>query len=108
MGLYDFSGKLSGNLVIVTSKRFRFIPISRGEKMEEKLMERIEVNPDVMLGKPVIAGTRLTLEIILEKLAYGQTETDIIEDYPFLEFADIKAALLFAAKQVSLEEDYVV
>ena len=76
--------------------------------MEEILMKRIEINPDIMLGKPVIAGTRLTVEIILEKLAYGQTEVEIIEDYPFLEHEDIKAALLFAAKQISLEEDYVV
>ena len=50
----------------------------------------------------------MTVDIILEKLAYGQTEAEILEDYPFLESADVKATLLFAAKQLALEEDYVV
>ena len=57
-----------------------------------------------MFGKPVIKGTRLTIEIILEKLAYGESEENIIGEYPFLKRADIKAALLYAAKTVSPEE----
>lgn len=75
--------------------------------MEENLLNRIEINPKIMLGKPVIKGTRLTLEIILEKLAYGQTEEQIIEDYPFLTSEDIKAAILYAARLISLEEEYL-
>ncbi|MBI4680847.1 MAG: DUF433 domain-containing protein [Nitrospirae bacterium] len=69
-----------------------------------RLLNRIETNPNIMFGKPVIKGSRLTIEIILEKLAYGETEDEILKEYPFLEKKDIKAALLFAAKTLSLEE----
>lgn len=72
--------------------------------MEKKLLNRIETNPKIMFGKPVIKGTRLTVEIILEKLAYGETENEILKEYPFLKKGDIKAALLYAAKTISLEE----
>lgn len=72
--------------------------------MKEELLHRIEMNPKIMLGKPVIKGTRLTVELILEKLAYGETEEDILRDYPFLSQQDIKAAILYAAKTLSLEE----
>ncbi|MEW5920429.1 MAG: DUF433 domain-containing protein [Bacillota bacterium] len=76
--------------------------------LKESLLDRVELNSKIMLGKPVIKGTRLPIEIILEKLAYGQTEDQILEDYPFLEKADIKAALLYAARQLALEEEYVI
>lgn len=76
--------------------------------MKESLLDRVELNSKIMLGKPVIKGTRLPIELILEKLAYGQTEDQILEDYPFLEKADIKAALLYAARQLALEEEYVI
>lgn len=72
--------------------------------MDEKLLNRIERNPQIMFGKPVIKGTRLTVEIILEKLAYGETEEEILKEYPFLKKEDIKAALLYAAGTLSLEE----
>jgi len=76
--------------------------------MKEKLLERIEINPQIMMGKPVIKGTRLPVEIILEKLAYGCSEEDILQDYPFLTKEDIRASLLYAAKILSLEEEYVI
>jgi len=44
--------------------------------------ERIEINPAVMPGKPVIRGTRITVELILSKLAEGETENELLEDYP--------------------------
>lgn len=72
--------------------------------MEKKLLNRIETNPKIMFGKPVIKGTRLSVEIIIEKLTYGETEDEILNEYPFLKKDDIKAALLYAAKTVSLEE----
>jgi uncharacterized protein (DUF433 family) len=46
--------------------------------------ERIEINPAVMMGKPVIRGTRITVELILHKLAEGATEAEMLEDYPHL------------------------
>lgn len=52
--------------------------------MQERLLTRRETNPQIMLGKPVIKGTRLTVEIILEKLAYGESEEEILKEYPFL------------------------
>jgi len=57
-----------------------------------------------MVGKPTIRGTRLTVEIILEKLAGGESENKIMEDYPILEKEDIRACLLYAAKSLSLSE----
>lgn len=72
--------------------------------MKARLLNRIETNPNIMFGKPVIKGSRLTIEIILEKLAAGETEDEILKEYPFLKKEDIKAALLFAAKTLSLEE----
>ena len=58
----------------------------------------IEVNPKIMMGKPVIKNTRITVELILEKLSSGETEDDILIAYPHLTKEDIKAALAFAAK----------
>lgn len=72
--------------------------------MEKNLLERITINPKVMIGKPTIRGSRLTVEIILEKLAGDETEDKILEDYPILEREDIKACLLYAAKSLSLTE----
>ncbi|MFZ5919069.1 MAG: DUF433 domain-containing protein [Chloroflexota bacterium] len=65
--------------------------------------ERIEINPDVMLGKPVIRGTRIPVEIILRKLGEGATETDLLDAYPRLTQADIRAALAYAADALAHE-----
>lgn len=73
---------------------------------EEKLLKRIVTNPKIMLGKPVIKGTRLTVEIIVEKIAYGETIEDLKRDYPFITEDDIRAALLYAAKRLAHEEVY--
>ena len=74
---------------------------------DERLLKRIVINPRIMLGKPVIKGTRLPVEMIIEKIAYGATTVDILKDYPFLAEDDIRAALLYAAKCVAHEEVYV-
>ncbi len=71
-----------------------------------KLLQRIVVDPKIMLGKPVIKGTRLTVEIILEKIAYGESLKEVKQDYPFLKDDDIRAALLYAAKRLANEEVY--
>ncbi|NOT53266.1 MAG: DUF433 domain-containing protein [Deltaproteobacteria bacterium] len=55
-------------------------------------------DPSVMMGKPVIAGTRITVELILEKLAAGETAEEIIEAHPRLTREAIRAALTYAAK----------
>jgi uncharacterized protein (DUF433 family) len=71
---------------------------------ERALLKRIVINPKIMLGKPVIKGTRLPVEIIVEKVAYGATTDDLRKDYPFLKEDDIRAALLYAAKRIANEE----
>lgn len=59
--------------------------------------DHIEKNPAVMLGKPIIKGTRLTAEHILEYLSYGSSEADLLQSYPTLRAEHIYAVLAFAA-----------
>ena len=73
---------------------------------EKTLLKRIVIDPKIMLGKPVIRGTRLPVEIIVEKVAYGLTFEDLKKDNPFLKEDDIRAALLYAAKRIANEEIY--
>ncbi len=65
---------------------------------------RIVVDPKVMLGKPVVRGTRITVEILLEKLAAGLSVEAVLKDYPQLEREDIRAALEYASYAVGAEE----
>jgi uncharacterized protein (DUF433 family) len=60
--------------------------------------ERIEINPKVMMGKPIIRGTRIPVELLLRKLAEGATETDLLDAYPRLKREDIQAAIGYAAE----------
>ncbi len=66
--------------------------------------DRISVSPDVMLGKPVIKGTRITVELILRKLSEGADTADVLEGYPDLRREDILAALSYGAEVISSEE----
>ncbi len=65
---------------------------------DQKLLERIAMNPKVMTGKPVIKGTRLTVEFILNLLAHGATTREILGEYKGLTGEDIQACILFASK----------
>lgn len=65
---------------------------------------RIEINPAVMIGKPVIRGTRIPVELILRKVAAKVPATEICRDYPRLTEDDITAALTYAADAVSTDE----
>ena len=71
-----------------------------------ELLNRIDTHPEIMLGKPVIKGTRMPVELIVEKIAYGATYNELKIDYPFLTEDDVRAALLYAAKRLSIEEVY--
>jgi len=62
----------------------------------ENLLRRITFNPEVLGGKPLIRGLRISVEMILELLAKGATWQEILEDYPDLEPDDLRAALLYA------------
>jgi uncharacterized protein (DUF433 family) len=66
--------------------------------------ERIEINPAVMAGKPVIRGTRVPVELVLRKLGAGMTPEGIVADHPRLVLEDIRAAQAFAADYLADEE----
>ena len=68
------------------------------------LADRIEVDAKVMLGKPVIRGTRIPVELILRKLSEGASDADLLDAYPRLTIEDIRAALAYAAEAVAHEE----
>ena len=68
------------------------------------IADRIDVNPKVMMGKPVILGTRIPVELILRKLGDGATEKELLIAYPRLTRDDIQAAIRYAAGSVSHEE----
>ena len=66
--------------------------------------DRIVIDPKVMLGKPVIRGTRIPVELIVRKLGEGATEADLLDGYPALTREDIQAALAYAADTLAHEE----
>lgn len=66
--------------------------------IDQQLLERIALDPNVMVGKPVIRGTRLTVEYILNLLAHGASVSEILKEYKGLTQEDIQACLLFATK----------
>ena len=73
--------------------------------MDTKL---IESNPAIMMGKPVIAGTRIPVELILEKIAAGETIEQLLEEYPRLTEEGVRAALLFAAQVLRADVVYPI
>lgn len=72
------------------------------------ITDRIQVNPKRMMGKPVIKGTRVTVELILRKLSEGAAEADLLDAYPRLTKADIQAAIRYAADTVAHEETVIL
>jgi uncharacterized protein (DUF433 family) len=64
-------------------------------------LDRVETNPEIMLGKPVIRGTRITVELLLRKLSEGATEGDLLDAHPPLTGDDIKGAIAYAAETVA-------
>lgn len=68
------------------------------------LSDYIDVNSKIMLGKPVIRGTRIPVELILRKLGEGASEQDLLDAYPHLKSQDIRAAMAYAAEALAHEE----
>lgn len=73
------------------------------QERRTSLMERIKVNPKILGGKPIIRGTRITVEFVLELLASDVSEEDILQDYPHLTKEDIHACLRHAANSYKNE-----
>ncbi|MCX5759474.1 MAG: DUF433 domain-containing protein [Candidatus Hydrogenedentes bacterium] len=72
------------------------------------LNDRIEWNPEVLAGKPVIRGTRLAVEFIVELLAQGWTYDDVLRNYPGIQIEDIQACLQYASDVLHAEKLYPV
>ena len=66
--------------------------------------ERIVVNPKIMVGKPIIRGTRIPVDAILNRLADGMTISDILEEYPNITEEDIRAALTYVSQVIAGEQ----
>jgi uncharacterized protein (DUF433 family) len=74
------------------------------EHMNQLLRQRISVDPKIMVGKPIIRGTRIPVELIVRMLAQGVPECDILREYPRLKLEDIRAALAYAAETLANED----
>ncbi|OGA31788.1 MAG: hypothetical protein A3G80_07075 [Betaproteobacteria bacterium RIFCSPLOWO2_12_FULL_62_13b] len=80
------------------------MPTKEERLMDEQLWQRITMDPKVMVGKPVIRGTRVPVELIVRMLAQGIPEGDILREYPRLQPEDIRAALTYAARVLAQED----
>ena len=105
---------MTGKRRILAMYGFHVAPaISRYNRLRAKgytmtATNRIVIDPKVMLGKPVIRGTRITVELILRKLGERATEADLLAAYPQLTAEDIQAAILFAADSLAHEEHLII
>ncbi len=66
--------------------------------------DRVIIDPNIMFGKPVIRGTRITVELILRKISAGMTDEQILQHHPHLHVEDIRAAAAFAADHLANED----
>jgi uncharacterized protein (DUF433 family) len=71
---------------------------------EDELLERITIHPDIFGGKPIIRGMRIAVEHVLGMLAAGDSQDRLLQEYPFLEPADIQACLAYAHRSLSGEQ----
>lgn len=89
-----------------TIENFSIHNVVLNQNWDMHYWDRISVNPKVMMGKPVIKGTRVTVEAILEELAAGKTKEDLMDAFPGLDEEAILAALAFAADTLKGEKVY--
>lgn len=73
---------------------------------EAEMTGRIEINPEVLMGKPVVRNTRIPVEMILRKLSEGASVAELLDGYPRLEEEDVRACLAYAARVLALDENY--
>lgn len=76
--------------------------------MKDQLLNRITIDPKIMVGKPIIRGTRIPVELILKMLAQGIPEEEILQGYPRLQLQDIHAALHYATQIVAQEDVFPI
>ena len=70
--------------------------------------ERIIIDPEILVGKPVVKGTRLAVEFIVDLMAQGWTEADVLKNYPGLTHEDVLACLAYASERLHSETVYPV
>jgi uncharacterized protein (DUF433 family) len=85
-------------------QNFNLAILAYSKQISMNSFDRITVDPSIMLGKPVIKGTRITVELILKTLSEGATTNDLLEMYPHLIKEDINAALQYASSVMAVEE----
>jgi len=90
------------DIVNINESQNNLISMKKERKMNYK--KRIIADSQIMLGKPVIKGTRITVELILQRLSEGMTIEELLEAYPHLTREDIYAALAYSAEVISREE----
>lgn len=73
---------------------------------KNRLLQRIIIDPKIMVGKPVIKGTRIPVELIMRLIAQGIPEHEILDDYPHLTKEDLQAVLVYASELIANEEVY--
>jgi len=76
--------------------------------MDKQLLQRINIDPKVMVGKPVIRGTRIPVELLVRMMAQGIRTEDILKEYPALKAEDIQAALAYAASLLANENVFPI
>ena len=69
--------------------------------------ERIIIDPNILVGKPVIKGTRLAVEFVIDLLAQGWTDQEILRNYPGITLEDIQACLAYASETLKIEDDRI-
>ena len=92
----------------IWSMIFLTVAMKGREMNREELLNRITVNPEILAGKPIIRGMRISVEQVLDALAAGVPEQELLEDYPVLEPDDIRAVLAYASDVVASERVYPV
>src|ERR1700676_502895 len=102
--------RVMGSCLNVRRSRCRcgFANQRRARSTAMTITDRIEMDPKIMMGKPVIRGTRIPVELLLRKLGEGATEEDLLDAYPRLKREDIRAALAYAADAIAHEETILV
>jgi uncharacterized protein (DUF433 family) len=95
---------LSRLLCHLSSFLDRFDPIAHKDRKVKTMLERITYDPNILGGKPIIKGTRISVQFILELLGAGMSIAEILSEYPHLQREDILAALDYAAKTIANEE----
>lgn len=102
--------RLNGELTREERQRMREEPaVPKAEniaKPQRRSLKRIVIDPNILMGKPSIRGTRLGVEFILDLLAHGWSEAEILENYPSLVLEDIRACLAYASAMMDAAKDY--